>query len=175
MLLLIAGLPATGKTTLAEALAREIGAQHYHSDKVRGALDLMGQYDKPAKDRVYLALLEAAEAALSRGKPVIVDATFSREHWRDRFENLGRMHQSPVFWVLLEASPESIYSRMQLKRKYSEADFVVYQLLRERFEPFARPHLTMFSDARHLKDLVNRTVQYIKEPHWDESLNNDRL
>jgi hypothetical protein len=64
---------------------------------------------------------------------------------------------------------------MQHKRKYSEADFVVYQHLREKYEPFARPHLNMYSDARHLKDLVNRTVQYIQEPHWDESLNTNRI
>jgi predicted kinase len=60
MLLLIAGLPATGKTTLAEALARQLGAVHYHSDKVRGALNLMGRYDKASKDQVYEALLSAA-------------------------------------------------------------------------------------------------------------------
>lgn len=174
MLLLIAGLPATGKTTLAEALARRTGALHYNSDKTRGAMDLLGKYDTASKQAVYEALLEATEAALKSGKSVIVDATFTRKRWRERFEDLAAKHHAPIYWVLLHTSPENIYSRMQHKRKYSEADFLVYQHLVDTFEPFNRPHLSLHSDARHLRDMVNRTLQYIEQPQWDETFNTHR-
>lgn len=166
MLTFITGLPATGKTTLAEALARKTDALHYNSDKVRGALELYGQYSSRAKDTVYEHLMEGTEAALSRGRSVIVDATFSERSWRARFEQLAERYGTVCYWVYLETAPENIYLRMQHKRKYSEADYRKYEEMKAEFDAFERPHLVLYSDAHTVDELVGSVVRYVQDPSW---------
>lgn len=166
MLTFITGLPATGKTTLAEALARKTNALHYNSDKVRGALELYGQYSPQAIDTVYEHLLEGTEAALNRGRSVIVDATFSEQSWRDRFEKLAEKYGTVCYWVYLETAPENIYLRMQHKRKYSEADYRKYEEMKSEFDAFERPHLVLYSDTHTVDKLAESVVKYVQNPSW---------
>ena len=52
MLVLIVGLPGTGKTTFAVELAREIGGAHLNSDIIRTSLGQRGKYDIASKAAV---------------------------------------------------------------------------------------------------------------------------
>jgi predicted kinase len=88
-LVLVGGLPGTGKSTLAAALADRVGAVLLSSDRLRkdqAGLDpaepvaadyRAGLYAPAATDRVYSALLERAEAALRRGEHVVLDASWT--------------------------------------------------------------------------------------------------
>jgi predicted kinase len=88
---LIGGPPATGKSTLAAALAPELGAALLDLDVVTGPLTrvvsgLIGvrDLDDPVlagltRDARYDTLLELADANLRVGLPVVLVAPFSRE------------------------------------------------------------------------------------------------
>jgi len=88
---LIGGPPATGKTTLATALAPRLGAALLDLDVATGPLtrvvsDLIGVHDpdNPALARLtravrYDTLLGLAEANLQAGRPVVLVAPFSAE------------------------------------------------------------------------------------------------
>ncbi|MGW5382481.1 AAA family ATPase [Nocardia sp. NPDC003963] len=92
-LALVGGLPGTGKTTVAQRLARATGAHALSSDTVRrelihgGAISgPVGQYDtgvySPAgRHRVYTELLDRARPLLATGRPVVLDAG-----WPDVYE-----------------------------------------------------------------------------------------
>ena len=58
MLILISGLPGSGKTTLASAFSAKTGAHHLNSDLLRQELGLMGHYDPKDKEKVYASLLD---------------------------------------------------------------------------------------------------------------------
>ena len=91
---LIGGPPATGKTTLATALAPHLGAAVLDLDVATGPLvrvvsDLTGVHDLDdpvlaglTRDARYEALLGLAEANMRAGRPVVLVAPFSAERAR---------------------------------------------------------------------------------------------
>lgn len=74
-LFVIAGLPATGKTTISRKLARLTGAAHLRIDTIEAALKSRGQtFDGPAGDIGYVAAYAIARDLLALGQSAIVDA-----------------------------------------------------------------------------------------------------
>ncbi len=89
-LILMSGLSGSGKTTVARQLARHIGAIHIRSDAVRkhlagipieqqGGADL---YTPEMSDKTYGRLLELGIKLASLGFPVILDAKYDRQVFR---------------------------------------------------------------------------------------------
>ena len=78
--IVLAGLPGAGKSTLAAALADRVpDARILDKDKVRHALFSPCDYTSAERDVVFAALLDAARYHLGRGRVVIFyGLTFSR-------------------------------------------------------------------------------------------------
>ena len=92
LLVVMAGLPGTGKTALAEALAEKLGAAVLDKDKLRAALiePERIEYSQKQNDAVYELLLKGAIYNLRRGKPVILDGrTFTRKYQVERVERFA--------------------------------------------------------------------------------------
>lgn len=92
-LVLVGGLPGTGKTTLARGLAEVLGCALIRTDEVRDriapALDeepgdgyRQGAFTPETTDAVYSAVLHDAETALARGESCIIDASWSAAEHR---------------------------------------------------------------------------------------------
>ena len=91
VLAMVGGLPGTGKSTLSLELAARLGWTVLRSDEIRKDLLGLGHtersdaaygegpYDARATDATYATLLAHAGALLSRGEPVILDASWSAE------------------------------------------------------------------------------------------------
>lgn len=117
-LLVVCGLAASGKTTLAERLAAISGRPHISSDLVRkrGAglapTERGGPalYTAAAREQVYRELGREAAARLRHGEGAIVDATFHREAERFAFEE-GMGDQLPVPTVVECKAPPSLLMR----------------------------------------------------------------
>lgn len=94
MLLLICGVSASGKTTLAERLAQASGWPHVSSDRIRKQAARIGPEERGEESiyidelsaRTYREMGRAAREALGGGSGVIVDATFNRRTDREAFE-----------------------------------------------------------------------------------------
>jgi hypothetical protein len=100
-LVLIGGLPGTGKSTLAEGVGRELGWTVLRSDEVRkdregvGHLTARpapvgrGMYSEASRDATYRELLHRARSLLELGEPVVLDASWTDRHWRDAARDLA--------------------------------------------------------------------------------------
>ncbi|MEL7422218.1 MAG: AAA family ATPase [Bacteroidota bacterium] len=161
-LILITGLPGTGKTTFARALAGEMGLPHFNTDNTRKALSLRGKYDEATKASVYQHLLQKTKEQLQNGQSVVLDATFYTPALRQPFLDLGQELEIPIRWIELEAAEEVIRTRVGFKRPDSEADFSVYLNLKKQYSGPSCPHLTMRSDELLLADMVRRAKSYLR-------------
>ncbi len=161
-LVLIGGLPGTGKTTLAKKLAHRLRAQHLNSDILRDRLHKRGQYDEFTKQTIYDALVWATRNYLRAGRPVVVDATFYKRALRAPFVQMAQQLGIPVAWILLTAPEEVVAARVSQKRPYSEADFSVYRKVKQDFEPLDTPHLVL-NTCTTADALLFQALQFVYE------------
>ncbi len=161
MLILIVGLPGTGKTTFAAELAKEIEAVHLNSDMIRASLGKQGKYDAASKEAVYKELHNRATETLQVGNRLIVDATLYKETLRKPYDDLARRMDKPIKWIELKADEATIRQRVSRKRQYSEADFEVYQKIKALYEPMTQNHLVLRTDVLSLSEMVEKAKEYI--------------
>ncbi|MFC9503901.1 AAA family ATPase [Streptomyces sp. NPDC057002] len=93
MLVVIGGLPAAGKTTLARLLAAQIGAVHLRVDTIEQALALSGLARHPVGPAGYVVGYALAEEHLRQGLTVIAESVnplaVTRDAWRGAAARAG--------------------------------------------------------------------------------------
>jgi uncharacterized protein len=149
-LFLVCGLPATGKTALARAMAGRLGGVVHSSDRIRkelvglestkraGATQDTGIYAPDLTQQTYARLLELADTDLAAGTPVVLDATFRRVN--DRRLAYALADARGVRCRTIECQCAEPVVRARLERRTasdegaSDADWAVYLQHRATFE-----------------------------------------
>jgi predicted kinase len=87
MLIIFAGLPGVGKTTIAQELAHKLGAVYLRIDSIEQALRDSGAVTGPMNDWGYRIAYTLAADNLRLGGTVVADSVnplrITREAWRD--------------------------------------------------------------------------------------------
>ena len=158
----VCGPAASGKTTLATALAAAAGIQRISTDVERKRLlgadpakrAPAGAYDDAVSRRTYEAVGAAAARAAAADGGVVVDGTFRRRCDRDAFGAAFGAAAEPVF-VECRAPRASLVSRAAA-RTAGESDAGPTQVLEQlaTFEP-----LDEVAAARHLAVRTDRGVE----------------
>lgn len=161
-LVLVCGLPGTGKTTLAVAISEKLGAIHLNTDRVRVSLGLQGHYTSADKAKVYAAMYRQAGEALDAGRTVVLDGTFSAEQERERVRELARESHCSVRWIEVKASESLARDRVSMKRAFTEADYAVYLKIREQWQALQEPHLVLWSASDNLDAMARKAVAWLR-------------
>lgn len=120
-LIILAGMPATGKSTVAKQLQQRFGFPILEKDTIKEALfDTIGFEGYPAKRRLDVAaneiLLRMMSAMLKADTPVIVDNNFDEES-AEKLRLLLEDRPVNCVTVFLYGDPQVLYERYYARDK----------------------------------------------------------
>ncbi len=161
MIIIVFGLPGSGKSYFASRLAMQLEAAYVNSDELRMEMIAERTYTETEKAKVYDAMLKAMTDAVEAKKPIVLDATFYKKSIRKRFEHKARHLGQRIIYIEVTAPEDVIEDRLKIPRTYSEADFDVYLRIRKIAEPLSANHLTLVSTNNNIVSMLHEALQYI--------------
>ncbi|MEX2513803.1 MAG: ATP-binding protein [Cyclobacteriaceae bacterium] len=162
MLIIVMGLPGSGKSFFAQKLAENLGMAYLNSDVIRKEIRMQGQYQPAQKWVVYEKMAEKARGFLQMKKSVIVDATFQFMESRELFKDLsGEFGQDLVCFYIWAVEP-LITERLSHERQDSEADFEVYRLVKMDYAAIPSHCHSIQSTNENINDMINKAKIHLK-------------
>jgi aminoglycoside phosphotransferase family enzyme/predicted kinase len=150
--IVVCGLPASGKSTIAKALAERSGFPLFNSDVIRkqlagkaptsraGADWSKGIYSPEFTAATYAGLLSAATATLQSRTGAIIDATYGEHGERVKVRDLARQIGVPIVFVQCAVSDAEAKSRLDARARQtdavSDATWEIYLQHQAAFAPF---------------------------------------
>ncbi len=117
-LILFAGLPGSGKTTLARMVARQLKLPLFSKDRVQRVLRDHHLAAENTGDGYYI-ILDQADEQLSLGNSVILDATFPLDHFRTVASEIAFRHSAQFCALYFICSDDAIWQeRMENRVHY---------------------------------------------------------
>ena len=179
-LVLVGGLPGSGKSTLSKGLSESAAFQVIRSDQVRKELSGnaarqsqpgvpfgQGIYTAAWTECTYAECANRAERLLFDGIRVLVDATFSTDDQRQLFHNLANRFAVPVVFLLCQAEPATCRARLATRHgDVSDADWSVHEKVRDSWQrpgPYTRSILCEVEAGDTAEETLRRAVEVLKE------------
>ena len=159
MVILVCGLPGSGKSYFASRLAEKIHAQYVNSDQLRKELFSKRTYSKSEKAKIYEILLNKMEEAIHLNTNLVLDATFHLKATRKPFISKGK---GSLVFIEIQANVDVIQERLKEDRLFSEADLRIYQMIKEQWEPLEQSHLTLQSTNDNIEAMLQKAVHFLK-------------
>jgi predicted kinase len=162
MLVVVFGLPGSGKSYFASRLAKRLGAVYLGSDAMRRGVVGKPHYSPDEKQRVYDAVAARASEDLRDGRSVVLDATFHTAVRRRRIAELAAGADTQLRWIEVHAADPVIRERLARKRPDSDADYAVHEAIRREFEPMSGDHLRLESTQHNLDVMLEQALEYLR-------------
>ena len=137
------GRTGTGKSTLASHLAKKLNIDSISSDYVRKSLAGLPPeertspsyrptlYSSEMTTKTYGRMLNTAIQEIAKGRPVILDATFSDKEQRQKLSRALENESIPTLFIEAQASDKTILARLE---KREQKKNVISDARREDFE-----------------------------------------
>lgn len=166
-LIVVSGLPGTGKSFFCRKLVERLSFLILTSDTLRKILFPSPHYKESENKRLFFACHVLIEELLRRGIPVIFDATNLLEHHREYLYRAAERAGAKLILVWIEAPPEVVRQRLLAREKAaipqydSEADWEVYNKMKPRREKISRNHLVV-DTSQDITTAIAKIVRAIK-------------
>jgi len=163
-LIIVSGLPGTGKSYLSRRLAEKVRFLVLESDVLRKMLFSPPSYSSQESARLFRTIHRLLRELLSKGIPVILDATNLSERFREQLYSIADRLHVRLILVRVEAPPEVVYWRLENRAKdaenKSDADWAVYRQMQPSVDRIRRNHYVVDTsrDITPVLDMIVREV-----------------
>ena len=161
LIILICGLPGTGKTFLAHELSKHIDSTVLSTDKIRKELIHKPTYAPWERSLIYDVLFLLVKYLHSSGINCILDGTFNME--KSRYEVKYSLNLTKEEFYIIECiCPEDIIISRLISRKgdYSDATVSIYLKMKKIYEKIKGNHISI-NTAKPLDVNINQILEYI--------------
>lgn len=159
MIVIVFGLPGTGKSFFASRLAERIKAEYLSTDQIRFKMIKSRTYGNEEKMKVYHEMLTLTKSFASKNRHVVLDGTFYQEKIRQMFISMASFLKVRMFFIEVIAQDLLVKERVNNKRRDSEADYSVYLKIKGLFEPMGEKHLTIESKRDNIEDMLQQATE----------------
>ncbi len=166
-LLLMAGLPGSGKSSVVQALNQLIPFCVVSTDWVRAQLLNRPIHTAAEQEQIYAISYGLIARRLARGQRVVFDASNYKAARREYVTELAKRDGAPVTIALVQAAQQVVrqrlLQRMSRERQngdLSDADWSVYKWMVETQEPIVEPHLILDTTETPVEALAQRLYHY---------------
>ena len=170
-LIIFTGLPGTGKTSIAEAVARELGIPVFAKDWLEATLircELKPAENGPRLGSAgYRLITTLAERQLQLGQSVILDSVASTLSIRAEWRALAQAHRAD--WRVIECicSDEAAQrNRLGVRQRgipdWHELDWAEVERVKAYYAPWDEERLILDA-VRPLKENITAALQYCRQ------------
>ncbi len=168
VLIMLTGLPGTGKSHLAQRLAEVLPFAIIESDRVRKILFPECQYSGEESQWVHRTCHAVMDKLLEKGVRVIYDATNLHERHREQVYRLADGKEIRLIIVKVVTPQEVAADRLQSRheapqddRDISDADGGVYQRMARRVDPIGRSYIVV-DTSRDLDLAITKLLRLVR-------------
>jgi predicted kinase len=169
MLVVMAGLPASGKSTIAAELSARLDAVLLSKDQVRATLfpSKLIEYSSRQDDFCIEIILQVAKYILERDPEsiLIIDGrTFSKRAQVERIKTAAAEYRTPLKVVECVCADQTARNRVEQDRGKHLAgnrDLDLYFRLKAEADPIEPPKLVLQTDQADLAENVRTAERYI--------------
>lgn len=165
MIVIVFGLPGSGKSHFAQRLSGLLKSDYINSDRVRKEiLTKKKTYSEGEKLSIYDEMISRMLSIAKQNKTVVVDATFYKDDIRNKFIREAEKSYGIVF-IEVVADQKIIRERLKTPRDESDADFEVYKKIKAQWEPLRQPHLMLQSTNDNIDEMLQKALEYLNRIH----------
>ncbi len=165
MIIIVFGLPGSGKSFFASKLAGKLKIKYVNSDVIRKELFAKRLYSPEEKMQVYNEMIREMKAAVQSQQSVILDATYYKKSIRQKVIESALDLDEKIIFIEVTAEEKIAKERLAKERPYSEADYSVYLKLKKEFEPLENDHLVLESGRDNIEEMLSEAMTYIENHH----------
>ena len=170
MLIVMAGLPASGKSAVSQALKQTLNAVLLDKDQLRACIfaDLV-DYTREQDDLCVDMMYDVAQYHLTKrpDTPVILDGrTYSRRYQVDSVKRAAQRADTPMCIIECICTPETARARLrQDKNKHvaKNRNELLYEKSRAAAEQITDPRLVLDTEQMTKEQCVQSALDYIRK------------
>ncbi len=165
-LIIVSGLPGTGKSHFCRKLAERMDIVILESDSLRRQLFSTPSYGKEESTQLFRACHSLVEELLRKGVSVALDATNLEEHNREQLYHIADQSGAGLVVVRMEAPVEVVQQRLERRSRredqsdHSEADWNVYSKMKTTVDKIGRNHFAVDS-SKDIATVIDKIVRLV--------------